>query len=517
MICVLLVLAGCGGSSSSTKGGGAASQVKTLPDEQQTVTFASPGDVYITRDKVTLGMWPDNANICETLVGLDNNLQPSPALATKWTYTGNNTFRFELRHGVTFQNGSPLNAQAVVSSIARVVNAKLTLTTFIGADSTKAVDDYTVDITTSQPNLRLPEQISHPNFSIVAPGTDPTLKPVCTGPFQFVDYTPNDHITVQRYDGYWGDKPKLKQLTFKFIPDQNTRRLALQSGDVDGIWFLPPQQAASVKATPGLQLAPTPPGATVVLSLNLHGDAPYDLMQDIDLRRALAWSLDPKALADQQWQGAAQPIVAVSPTAVLGQTAADLKPITNDLAKATQLLDKDGWRPGADGIREKAGRRLSLVTPAQFDFEPESLQFIQAQAKRAGIDLKVAKASDGASYSQVINGGQWDVDINYWNQNDGNPASIPSRLWYSKNTAARIKYTAAGPAFDAAVDDAVAAPDTATSARRSVDAIKILLDDVDAIPLTSFPQIWALKTSVAGFQAHPSVNLQSWTSVFRTG
>src|SRR4051812_37174784 len=117
MICVLLVLAGCGGSSSSTKGGGAASQAKTLPDEQQTVTFASPGDVYITRDKVTLGMWPDNANICETLVGLDNNLQPSPALATKWTYTGNNTFRFELRHGVTFQNGSPFNAQAVVSSI----------------------------------------------------------------------------------------------------------------------------------------------------------------------------------------------------------------------------------------------------------------------------------------------------------------------------------------------------------------------------------------------------------------
>ena len=74
-----------------------------------------------------------------------------------------------------------------------------------------------------------------------------------------------------------------------------------------------------------------------------------------------------------------------------------------------------------------------------------------------------------------------------------------------------------GEKFDKLVDEALAAPDTATSAQKSVDAMKVLLEEqAAAIPLTSFPQIFAFKKSVAGFQAHPSVNQQPWTSVYRT-
>ena len=519
-IVFLLLFTACAGGSddpSPAGGGGQAATASTLSDDQQTLTVATPGDVYITRDRNLLGMWPDNANICEPLLGVDDDLRTVGVLATKWTLTGTNTWRFELRRGVTFHNGAPFNAEAVKSSMARIAAKSLGLTSFLGADSTKVVDEFTVEITPTQTNLRFPEQIAHPNFSMIAPGTDPADKPVCTGPFRFGEYAPNDHFTAVRHDTYWGEKAKLRELTFRFIPDQNTRRLALESGQVDGIYFLAPQQAANVKARAEFQLAPTPPGATVVLSYNLHGQDAYTLMQDIDLRRALAWSLDPKGLAEQQWQGTAQPIVTVSPPAVLGAAASQVKQITNDLPKAEQLLDSKGWKKGGDGIREKDGRKLSLVTPAQFDFEPESLQFIQAQARRAGIDLKVEKASDGAAYGQKINSGAWDVDINYWNQNDGNPASIVQRLWYGKNTAARIKFTSVGEKFDALVDQALAAPDTATSAQKAVDAMKVLLEEqASAIPLTSFPQIFAFKKTVAGFKAHPSVNQQPWTSVYRT-
>jgi peptide/nickel transport system substrate-binding protein len=521
-IVFVVLTAACGGggggeASKPATGGQTATPAAALPDDQQILTVATPGDVYITRDRNLLGMWPDNANICEPLLGVDNDLHTVPVLATRWSLTGTNTWRFELRRGVTFHNGAPFNAEAVRSSMARVASKNLGLTSFIGPESTKVIDEFTVEITPTQPNLRFPEQIAHPNFSIIAPGTDPADKPVCTGPFTFTEYAPNDHFTATRNDGYWGTKAKLRQLIFRFIPDQNTRRLALESGQVDGIYFLPPQQAAAVKARPDLQLAPTPPGATVVLSFNLHGQDPYTLMQDIDLRRALAWSLDPKGLADQQWQGTASVITTVSPPSVLGAAAGQIPAITGDLGKAEALLDQKGWKKGGDGIREKDGKKLSLVTPAQFDFEPESLQFMQAQARRAGIDLKVDKAPDGAAYGNKINSGNWDVDINYWNQNDGNPASIVSRLWYGKNTAARIKFTSVGEKFDKLVDEAVAAPDTQTSAQKSVDAMKVLLtEQAAAIPLTSFPQIFAFKKSVAGFTAHPSVNLQPWTATYRT-
>ncbi len=514
----MVLTAACSGTEDTPQvGAGQAPEAEALPFDQQTLTMATPGDVFITRGRNLLGMWPDNANICEPLLGVDKDLKTVGVLATRWSLSGTNTWRFELRRGVTFHNGAPFNAEAVRSSMARIVTKSLGLSAFLGADSTKVIDEFTVDVTPTQTNLRMAEIIAHPNFSIIAPGTDPADKPVCTGPFEFVEYSPNDKLVARRNENYWGEKAKLRQLTFRFIPDQNTRRLALESGEVDGIYFLPPQQAANVKSRPGLQINPTPPGATVVLSTNLKGPEGFTLMQDVDLRRALALSLDPKSLADVQWQGTAQVITTVNPASVLGPGASQVRSITNNLPEAERILEGKGWKKGSDGIREKDGRKLSLATPAQFDFEPESLQFIQAQARRAGIDLKMDKAPDGAAYGQKINSGQWDVDVNYWNQGDGNPAGIPSSLWYGKNTSTRVKYTSVGEKFDTLIDEALAAPDTQSSARKVIEANKVLVEELyAAIPLTSFPQIFAFKKSVAGFQAHPSVNQQPWTSVYRT-
>lgn len=515
-VVLMLVAVACGGGDD---GSPTQAEPTPLPDAQQTLTVATPGDVFITRDRIFLGIWPDNANICETLVGLGYDFQPTPLLATRWTYTGNDTFRFELRRDVRFHNGAPLNAEAVRHSFNRVVEKRQTLNTFIGPDSTKVVDDYTVDVTTTQTNLRLPEQIAHPFFSVVAAATDPAERPVCTGPFQFGSYSPNDRLVVDRNDSYWGpDKAQLRQITFRFIPDQNTRRLALESGEVDLMWFLAPQQSADVRRRSGLAVAPAPPGAVVDISLNLHGQPPHTLLQDIDVRRALALSFDGKALAEQQWQGNAQVVAGVSPPAVLGPSASLVRPLTSNLAEAERLLDAKGWRRGSDGIREKDGRKLSLVGVSQFDFEPESLQFLQAQARRAGIDLRLEKAPDAAAYSSKINSGTWDVDVNYYNQNDANPVRIPAQFWYSKVANPRTRLTNPGPKFDQLVDEALSATDLPTAQRKAAEAINVLVNEESAaIALTNFPQIYAHKTSVAGFRPHPSVNHQPWTAVFRTG
>lgn len=511
----LIVLA----ASCSRGGGGPAAPpaAEPLPDEQQTLTAATPGDVFVTRDRVNLGIWPDNANICETLVGLDESFKVTPALATKWTLQSPNTFRFELRSGVQFHIGEPLNAEAVAYSLRRAVEKRNVLQTFFGPDSVKVVDERTVDVTATQPNLRLPEQLAHPFFSIIALATEPADKPVCTGPMEFVSYAANDRLVARRFDGYWGTKAKLRELTFRFIPDPNTRRLALESGEVDAIYALPPQQAASVKARPGLRLAPAPPGAVITLSINLHGADPYTVMSDRAVRQALGHALDPKALADDLYAGNVEVVKTVSPTAILGGGAATVKGFSPDLARAEQLLDGAGWKKGSDGIREKEGRKLSVVMVAQFDMERESLQLIQAQARRAGFDVKIDHAPDGAAYARKINSGEFDLDANYFNQNDGNPARIVGLLWYGKTNSPRIGFTNPGPAFDMLVDEALATPDPQTAARKTAEAMQVLIDEeAAAIPLTGFPQIFVLKSSVAGFTAHPSVNHQRWDTVYRT-
>lgn len=512
---LVILAAACGGSdrgsSSST------TQAATpLPDDQQTLTAATPGDVFITRNKVNLGFWPDNANVCETLVGLSESLQPVPALATRWTDVGNNTWRFELRRNVSFHNGVPFTAEAVRYSMARAVEKSNTLNTTINADSTKVVDDYTVDITPAQPNARLPEQIVHPFFSIVAPGTEPADKPVCTGPFTFVSYSPNDRLVVERNETYWGQKAKLKQMTFRFISDPNTRRLALESGEVDIEWFLLPQQSTDVTSRPGLKVAPAPPGATVDLSMNLRGEAPFTILQNQEVRKALSLSLDAKALADF-WRGTAEVVPGVSPPAVLGSSAGLVKGVTPNVQQANQILDAQGWKPGSDGIREKDGQKLALVAIAQFDFHPDALPLLQAQAKRAGIDLKIEQSADGGAHSAKLNSGKWDVEINYFNQNDANPVRIPALFWGSKTGNARVKLTNPGPAFDALVEQAQTAPDLATAQRKAAEAnTQLVSDTYGGIALTNFPQIYALKSTVAGFSPHPSVNHQSWATVYRT-
>ena len=128
------------------------------------------------------------------------------------------------------------------------------------------------------------------------------------------------------------------------------------------------------------------------------------------------------------------------------------------------------------------------------------------------------KSPDAAAYSSKINAGTWDVDVNYFNQNDANPVRIAAQFWYSKVANARTRLTNPGPKFDGLVDEALSAPDLATAQRKAADAINVLVNEEwAAIALTNFPQIYAHQSSVAGFRPHPSVNHQPWTGVFRTG
>lgn len=505
-----------GGTGTTAPGTSTTTGAQPLPDADQVLTVATPGDVFITRERVHLGIWPDNANICETLVGLSEDFQPVPLLATSWELMGDNTFRFELRRDVTFHDGTPFTAEAVEHSFRRIVEKRATLTSGLGPDSVTVVDDHTVDVTPTEPNLRLPEQITHPFFSIVAPGTDPADEPVCTGPFEFGSYTPNDRLVADRYEGYWGEPARLRQLVLRFVPDQNTRRLALESGDVDIAYFLPPQTAADVRSRDGFEIAPAT-GAVATMSLNLHGEEPHTLLQDADVRRALALSLDPEALAEDQWQGTAEVVTTVSPPSILGSGASSVPSVTGDPSEAADILDQAGWAEGSDGIREKDGRTLSLAMVAQFDFEPESLQFLQAQAREVGIDLRIETLPDAAAYSARINAGTFDVDVNYFNQNDANPARIVAQFWSERAGSARVGFTGPGGEFETVVDEALLAPDTAAAAAKAVEANEVLVSDVSAIPLTTFPQIFGYNTTVAGFSPHPSVNHQPWTAVYLTG
>ncbi len=252
------------------------------------LVIGAPADDYVIEPlKSKLAMYPLNVQICETLVRITADYRIEPLLATHWEHQGN-TWRFFLRPGVTFSNGQPFTSEAVRYTFERLLKGDRAGTyqhIYLGEHSVQVVDDLTVDITPERPDERLLEQIGHPSYSIIAPGTEPATEPAGTGPFKLVEYRRGEWIKLERNEGYWGGRPALDRLTFRFLPDATTRVLALQAGETGMVLDVPREQASTLRRDTGLRLTEAPVGRVAALFLNIHGQAPYELLADRNLRR----------------------------------------------------------------------------------------------------------------------------------------------------------------------------------------------------------------------------------------
>src|SRR5918994_608370 len=336
-------------------------RLQDAPGGELTIGYSADEYRIDPPERANIGYFPLNTNIFEPLVRLTPDYQIESLLAESWEFVEPNTYRFTLRQGVTFHDGTPFSAEAVVWSMGRIAQAGGGIL-FIDENSTKAIDDFTVEITPAQPNRRLLEQLNHPNESIVAPTTNPAEVRIGTGPFREVEYVPEDRYVVEAYDGYWGpDKAQLQHLAFRFYPDPTTRVLALQSGEVDLVSEAPPESAAQLEAEGQFRVITSEVGAYQALYVNIHGQDRYDLSGDAAVREALAAAIDKESIVSGVWQGYADPSTTMIPPAILGPAAANIQPVAADPARAGEILDAAGWALGANGVREKDGRQLKLT------------------------------------------------------------------------------------------------------------------------------------------------------------
>jgi peptide/nickel transport system substrate-binding protein len=459
-------------------------------------------------------------NVLETLTLLSADYTVKPLLAERWEFRAPNTWRFFLRRGVTFHDGQPFNAAAVKTGLFdRLAKTPGGSTIKAGPDSAVVVDDYTIDFTPLSTNLRVPEQLVHPTNGAAAPGTTLEAKPVGTGPFRFVEYAPKDHLTVERNDAYWGPKPKLDRITFRFLPDNNTRRQALDAGQVDLILNVPTADVKPLKDK-GFTVATSAVGAYDALYLNIHGKPPYDLLADRSLRQAIAYSIDRKAIATGVLDGQATADPTVVPPGSLGNYASTVKGYAYDPAKARSTLEAAGWRVGPDGIRTKDGRRLHLQLVSGLP-TAEALRpipaYLQSELKGVGIDLEIVERPDTASYQSLVTAGQVDIAIEQGNQNDANPSFLPVLLFCQCGSGASADYVGLfgpGPEFDNLIMPTLSEVDIDKVRKQSADAMRNIIDDqAVVVPLAGIPRLYGMKKSVQGFVAHPSAINTRWDGI----
>ena len=524
---LLLMVAGCAAPAAVPTGGAEppaqapAAAAQPASTEPMVLTVGIGNDQYrLEGDGANLGVYPFNTNITETLVRLTPDYQVIPWLAESWEYIGDNTWRFQLRQGVLFHNGDEFDAEAAKWSIEKNTRWQGLIPT--SPENIKVVDKYTLELTTTVPYGRVLENLVHPSYAMYSPKGDPGKNPIGTGPFKLDEYRQNEFIRVVKNEDYWGEPAQLDAITFRFIPDNSARILALQSGDVDMIHPVPRDNASQVQAMPDIELYVSKPSAYYALYFATQGQVPpYDLLTDVRLRRAINYAIDRETIVNKVYDGFAEVAKSLTPPVVFPAINEGVQGFTYDPEKAKALLAEAGWTDSdGDGVLDKDGQPLRLILVS--GFPPANLikplpEVIQGQLKDIGIDVELKEFNDIGAYYDFVDTGEFHMVIEAGNWNSADVSFLPYTLFCGCNPEGEaILYQRfwINEEFDQAIQESQAAVDEAEATAAAVRTAQIWVDEYTSVaPIAYIPQIAAARSYVKGFEIHPSAISQSWATV----
>ena len=286
----------------------------------------------------------------ETLVEMTPAGELVAGLATEWEVSPDATvFTLTIREGVEFHDGEPLNAQAVKVNLDRRLDpAAGTEMMFLVAQiaEVNVVDEYTVEIRTTEPFAPMLNHLSHSNNAVVSPlalnasWDEPVTTPVGTGPFKFESRVPGDRLTMVRNEDYWGTAPKLEEIIWRVIPDDASRVIALETGTVDVIVRIPPLEIPRLDADADINIEIAPSVRTIFLGFNTD-KAPFD---DPLVRQALNYAVDKEAIVEHILGGVGRVSDAPISPGVFGYHPTMTYEYNPDLAR--QLLEDAGYPDG---------------------------------------------------------------------------------------------------------------------------------------------------------------------------
>ena len=236
----------------------------------------------------------EKAMVTETLVTGRPDFTLAPGLATSWRRDSDTLWTFTLRPGVRFHDGSPLTASAAAATLTTALQRSGTVRSYTKIAALNARDDQTLEITTSEPFPALPAALVYASAAIVSPASPKTpdgmiVRPIGTGPFKVTSWQPAaQSFTVERFDGYWGEKPSIPAITFRGIPDPTTRSLELQKGSVDFTADVPYGDLDTLAAK-GFTVSRNVTARNYVLSFGSLKGTPF---ADIRVRKALSLAID---------------------------------------------------------------------------------------------------------------------------------------------------------------------------------------------------------------------------------
>lgn len=438
-------------------------------------------------------------------------LEVEPALATGWKISQDGTtYTFDLREGVTFHDGSPFNAEAVVFTFERMLKedhpyhdtGPFPLSFFFSAvKSVEAIDAATVRFTLNEPYAPFLSNLAYPTGLIVSPdavmrhGADFGRNPVGTGAFRFVEWKANESVVIIRNDGYWDGVAATETVVFRPITDANTRVAEMLSGGIDLMVEVPPV-ALSQFQTSAFRVAEQAGPHVWFLILNAK-EGPF---ADKRVRQAANYAINKEALINDVLEGTAAIAAGPTPPAFSWAYNNSLQPYPYDPDRARALIAEAGVE-GAELTFYVTEGGSGMLDPVAMGTA------IQADLAAVGFNVKIETYEWNTFLGQVNPGleGKADMAEMAWMTND--PDTLPflalrTESWPDKGGFNSGYYS--NPKVDKLLEDARSSTDQAERARLYREMQAIVQVDAPWVFVANWKQNAVTSDRIENFALEPS-------------
>ena len=421
-------LAGCGGAGTTEKAAeasgtetGAAAEIGNSEKKEELV-FVNYRDIRDLNPHLYAGEMYAQEMLYETLVNITADGYEG-CLAESWDISEDGkTYTFHIRDGVKFSDGEVCDANAIKANFDAIIENKdrhtwLEMMNLLVGVS--APDDKTFVIELSEPYYPLLTElgVTRP-FAMISPKAmkDGSTKDgvnayIGTGPYVLTDFVTDEYAVFEANENYWGEQPKIKKITVKVIPDNQTRILALEKGEIDMIFGKNMIDADAINQYTGndkFTVSLSDPTSTRQIVLNTT----KEVLADKEVRQALQHATNKQAISDGIFYGLEQPADTLFAETV-PYCDIDLEPYAYDVEQAQSMLDEAGWVVGADKIREKDGQKLNIDLLYNSDSVTEKAiaEYLQSEYQKIGISLNI-HGEEEQSYRDNMKAGNFDMVFN---------------------------------------------------------------------------------------------------------
>jgi peptide/nickel transport system substrate-binding protein len=434
-------------------------------------------------------------NVCQGLVRFKHGTtQVEPCLANSWTISPDGlTYTFQIREHVRFHDGTPLDAEAAAFSFRRQMDKAHPAhprdatfaywsAMFNMITTVEVVGPMTLRFRLREPYAPLLASLCIPAAHLISPQFIDQRHPVGTGPFRFVDWTPNERIVLEANADYWEGAPKIRRLIFKVVPDSATRLIQLQTDQIQAMDGIDPNDLSIIRRDQSLRLI-TAPGLNICyLAFNCQ----KPLLDDRNLRRAIATAIHKKDIVADVYRGAA--IVARTPLPPFVAGYNDAIPEPPTLSQPAPPL------PRPLQLQVMTNPRPYLPNPIR------AAEMIKADLARAGIPVQIVPNEWGAHLSRTSHG-EHELALMGWVGDTGDADNFLYVL-LDKDTATL------GSALNVCFWANDAYHNLVTAARHEFEADKraalyrkaqeIVFEETPLVPLAHADALMACRTNVTG-------------------